>query len=164
MSLFLSCIFYLLHRSEKYVTERNKRLSLWSLFANWGTQLVHHSCWLNQSFLSNEEDEGCFLQPNILSNYCNLPKVSKNKQLGSILTLLSVLSSSKSANWTVWKSIYPVMEKLETSNFDSRQTSFKGFYWVTRLQRYWPCYFIFTWLWQISLSLVTGATVTKYGQ
>ena len=33
----------------------------------------------------------------------------------------------------------------------------------TRLARYWRHYLIFTWLWQISLSLVTGATAIKFG-
>ena len=70
------------------------------------------------------------------------------------------LTWSKSVKWSVWKSILSsVMEKLETWNLDSKWTSFKGFHWVLHLRRYCRQYLIITWPWQISLSLVTGATL-----
>ena len=59
--------FILSHKSEKCVTERNRRLNLWSLFVKWGIQPVPHSYWLNcwkwlvpntlwfSNFLSNEK-------------------------------------------------------------------------------------------------------------
>ena len=37
--LYYHTYFVLLHKSEK-PTERNERLSLWSLFVNWGTQFL----------------------------------------------------------------------------------------------------------------------------
>ena len=40
-------------------------------------------------------------------------------------------------------------------------TSFKRLYWFPRLRRYWCHYLMLTWLCQISLCLVTGATVIK---
>ena len=92
--------FTLLHKSEKSVTERNKRLSLWSLFINWGIQPVLDSYWL---FIKQRGGFDWFLQPTVLPRRSKIPdppKVSKNNPVGSIL------SCSKTAKWPVWKSIY----------------------------------------------------------
>ena len=66
---------------RQYVTERNKRLSLWSVFFNWGIQPVLDSCWLNHwkwlvpdlmhgslIFCQTEYLDcfSCFLRPSIL--------------------------------------------------------------------------------------------------
>ena len=74
--------FILPHKSEERVTERNKRLKLWSLFINWETQFSIPADWIIENdcaksyawflnFLLNEECLNCFWQPNVL------PKLSK---------------------------------------------------------------------------------------
>ena len=126
-------LFNLSPKSEKHVTVRSKRLSLRSLFISWRTQAVLDSCWLNHwkwsvpdlmwflNFLSYKEGLHCLLWLNILSKLSeitDLPKKSKNKQVGATLTcleavkLLAILNCSKSAKW--------VIEELEISNLDSR--------------------------------------------
>ena len=124
-------------------------------------------------FLSNREGVDCFLRLNILPKLSKITvtvtKVSKSERLGSILTCpksakwLLVLNCWKLTKWPVYvthvsmyQKIYasPVMGKLETSSLN-RQTSFKGFYWVLCFRSLWRHYLIVTWLWQISLSLVT---------
>ena len=124
--------FILLHKSEKCVTERNRRLNLWSLFVKWGIQPVPHSYWLN-----------CWkwLVPNTLCGSlisCQMKRVwiillsvrsSPNSVtvIGSIFTcsklekLLLILNCSKLAKWLLWKYLYISSHgKLETSNLDSR--------------------------------------------
>ena len=127
-----SCIIILiiLHKWEKRVTERNKRLSLWILFINWGTQPIYDFCWLNHwtwpisdpmpgswfsNFFKNGEGWDCFWLAKVLSRLRKiiyLPKISKNKQVGWILVCskaekwLSILNCSTSAKWAIWESIY----------------------------------------------------------
>ena len=54
-------------------------------------------------------------------NNCDLSTVSKRGEIGAVLTCPKLakwilnLNCSKSAKWTIWKSLSPVMEKLETS-------------------------------------------------
>ena len=54
-------------------------------------------------------------------NNCDLSTVSKRGEIGAVLTCPKLakwtlnLNYSKSAKWTIWKSLSPVMEKLETS-------------------------------------------------
>ena len=94
-------------------------MSLWILFVNWGTQPVHDFCWSNNwKWHVPDPMHGfrifcqrglwlffaayCLAQTQ--SNNCELPKVSKNKQVGSILICpksakwLSILNCSMSAN------------------------------------------------------------------
>ena len=114
--------FILSHTLEKSVTERNKTLSLWGVFINWGTQPVLDCCWLNDwkwlmagpIFLSNGEVLDCFSQPVLLKliKITDMSKVSKTTRVGSIQTCpklakwLSILNCSKLAKWSVWKFIY----------------------------------------------------------
>ena len=108
------------------------------------------------NFLSNPEGLDCFLWSKLLPKLSKIPQCQKNDL---------ILNWSNLAKWPVWISVSPVMEKLETSNLDSQETSFKGFCWVPApLRRYWYHYNIFTWLRQIFLSLVTEATVIKFWQ
>ena len=124
-------------------------------------------------FLSNPEGLDCFLWSKFLPKLSKIPvtypKVMKinRGQLGLAQCQKNdlILNWSNLAKWPVWISVSPVMKKLETSNLDSQETSFKGFCWVPApLRRYWYHYNIFTWLRQIFLSLVTGATVIKFWQ
>ena len=173
MSLLSFC-----NKWEKRVTERKKRLSLWVLFINWGTQAIYDFCWLNHwtwlmtdpmrgswildFFFSNREGWDCFWQAKVLSRLSKttyLPKVSKNKQLSSILI------RSKSVKWAIWESIKSlVIEKLEALNLNSRVSVIQRVLMSTPSQKDWRHYSIFTWLWKISLYLVLGATVIKFGQ
>ena len=110
------------------------------------------------NFLSNSEGLDCFLWSKFLPKLSKIPQCQKNDL---------ILNWSNLAKWPVWISVSPVMEKLETSNLDSQETSFKGLCWVPPpppLRRYWYHYNIFTWLRQIFLSLVTEATVIKFWQ
>ena len=74
-------------------------LNLWSLFINWGTKFLIPSYWIIEKNLCQilcvvlecfvREGLGCFSQPNILPKVIkitDLPKVSKNEQVGTILT------------------------------------------------------------------------------
>ena len=125
-------ILIFLHKWEKRVTERNKRLSLWILFINWGTQAVYVFCWLNHWtwlmpdpmrgswilwFFSNGEGWDCFWLAKVLSRLSKITyllKVSKNERVGSILIC------SKSTKWEIWESIVSsVMEKQEVLNLNS---------------------------------------------
>ena len=143
VSLFLSCIFFLSHKSEKRVTERNKRLNLWSLFINLGTQFfliqadfkslkmtcAKFNAWF-LDFKSDREGLDCFSRPNIspklikvtvtcLSWYKQTSRVNFDlpKDFNSCL---SILNCSKSSKCPVWKSTYsPDTEMLETSNLDT---------------------------------------------
>ena len=126
-----SCIIVLiiLHKWEKSVTERNKRLSLWIF--NWGTQPVYYFSWLNhwtwlisdpmrgswilEFFFSRGEFWDCFWQAKVLSRLSKITyllKVSKNKRVEWILICsksakwLSILNCSMSAKWAIWESIY----------------------------------------------------------
>ena len=110
----------------------------------------------------NREGWDCFWQAKVLSRLSKttyLPKVSKNKQLSSILI------RSKSVKWAIWESIKSlVIEKLEALNLNSRVSVIQRVLMSTPSQKDWHHYSIFTWLWKISLYLVLGATVIKFGQ
>ena len=73
------------------------------------------------NFLSNPEGLDCFLWSKFLPKLSKIPQCQKNDL---------ILNWSNLAKWPVWISVSPVMEKLETSNLDSQETSFKGFCWV----------------------------------
>ena len=97
-----SCIVILiiLHKWEKRVKERNKRLSLWILFINWGTQPIYDFCWLNHwtwlisdplpgswfsNFFKNGEGWDCFWLAKVLSRLRKiiyLPKTVKTNKQG----------------------------------------------------------------------------------
>ena len=74
---------------------------------------------------SQTEGLNCFLQPKVLpklSKITDLPRISKNKQEGSILVFpksakwLSIWNCSKSKKWPIWKYIY-ISSHGETKNF-----------------------------------------------
>ena len=128
-------------KSEKCVTNRNKRVKLWSLFIDWGTQFLTPADWIMENdltrsygcfliFLSNDVGLDCFLQPNVLPKLSkitvtcpksekktsrinfDLPKVSKmNISFGWLKVCIMT-------NLKIW--IFSVTEKLESSNFNSR--------------------------------------------
>ena len=78
--------FILLLKIERHVTERNKRLDLWSIFISsiLGNPVLNSS-WLNHwkwllpdpmhgswNFLSHREDLDCFLQPEVLPKFSEI--------------------------------------------------------------------------------------------
>ena len=119
----------LLQKSEKCVSERNKRLNLWILFIDWGNQFLIPTDWIIENDLhqilcvvlqffikqwSNGEGLGCFLRhvlPKRSKITVTCPKSAK-QQKGSILTCpklatsISTLNCSKLAKWPFWKFIY----------------------------------------------------------
>ena len=96
------------------------------LFCSWSlSESLKMSCprsyvWF-LNFLSNPEGLDCFLWSKFLPKLSKIPQCQKNDL---------ILNWSNLAKWPVWISVSPVMEKLETSNLDSQETSFKGFCWV----------------------------------
>ena len=131
--------FILSYKSERRVTKRNKRLVLWSLFINWGTQCLITADWIAENDLSQmlciclNYLSQCSLQPNILPKVIktiNLPKDSKNEQVGQFwlayqtwlvgeMTItFELLKVSKMISLKIY--ISPVKEKLETPNLNSR--------------------------------------------
>ena len=101
-----------------------------------------------------------FLQPNVLLKISKITvKVGKNKQIGSILTCQSqqrllILNCSKSAKWPDLKFVF--LQSWRNQIWTAVRPHLKD------TKRYWCHYLIITW--QISLSLVTGATVIKCKQ
>ena len=51
LQLFLSCLFYVVDKSEKLVAKRNKILNLRSLFIYWETQFLILANWIIESDL-----------------------------------------------------------------------------------------------------------------
>ena len=113
--------FIFSYKSEKRIAERNKRLNLWSLYINWGTQWLILADWITENGLCQipcavlELHINYFSRPNTLpkvSEITDLPKVSKNEQVGYTATclksakLLSILNCSKLAKWPDWKLVY----------------------------------------------------------
>ena len=135
--------FILSHKSEKHVAERSKRLSLQSLFINWGTQLFLDSCWLNHWRLFVSDPTSCswifcqrkrvcivFLWHNILSKISKITVTCLKSQKqtsrvnfglpkdSKITNNFKLLNVSKITSFKIY--IFPVIGKLETSNLDSR--------------------------------------------
>ena len=132
---FILIMHILSHESEKCVTERNKRMSLWRLFIN----SVSSWFWLNESlkmtctrsnaryldFLSNGERLDYFSLPNVLPTLCKITEsVSKNEQVKMINFELSkytkmninfeLFKISKMSSLEIY--ISPVTEMLQASN------------------------------------------------
>ena len=145
MSLFLYRYFSLSCKSEKHVTERNKRLNLWSMFINLGTQLLisgneslkmtctRSYAW-SFNFLLSREGWDCFLQPTVmskLSKITDLPKVEKK-----VKKLISHLKFWKLAKWPIWKPLYIFCHReAKNMKFGQQITSFKGFHWVLHFRK-----------------------------
>ena len=138
---FILIMHILSHESEKRVTERNKRMSLWMLFitAKLFINLVSSWFWLNESlkmtctrsnawyldFLSNGERLDYFSLPNVLPTLCKITEsVSKNEQVKMINFELSkytkinisfeLFKISKMSSLEIY--ISPVTEMLQASN------------------------------------------------
>ena len=125
------------HKWKKRVTERNKRLNLWILFNNRGTQPAYDFCWFNHwkwlvpypmrgswIFCQTERYRDCFLQPNVLIKLSKItvpsPKLVKTSRVK--FDLPKSLQNDFQFRTTYCQRIYvsPVIEKLETWNLDNR--------------------------------------------
>ena len=96
---------------------------------------------------------------------------SKYNQEGSIFTCpksekwLSIVNCSKLAKLSVWKSLYLQSWRSQKHQiWAAGKPHSKGSFGYPNSKRYRCHYLLFMWLWKISLSLATGATVTKFGQ
>ena len=98
-------------------------------------------------------------------NNCDLPKVSKNKQTFPFMTC-----PNQKNDYQFWTAQIQHNDRFEYqdifSHDEARNIKFghqvnliQRVLWVPRLRRYWRHYLTLTWLCQISLTLVTGATV-----
>ena len=94
VSFFLTCMFYLITQVRK-ACHKKKVLNLW-IFRQMEVWIVFRSLASCLNYKNN----------------CDLTKVNKNEQVGSITIclksakLISILNCSKWTKWPVWKSIY----------------------------------------------------------
>ena len=127
--------FILFHKSEKHVTEKNKRLSLLSLFINQGSQflipadrIIENDLCQIPIFCQMERVWIVFCSllycPNTVK-YCDLDKVSKMCRINFILPKVKKMSINFQLLKDIKKTslkiyISPVMLELEISNMGSR--------------------------------------------
>ena len=125
--------FILLYKSEKRVSERNKRLKLWNLRINWQTQPVLDFRWLNygkwlvpnpmrvHEFFVIRRGSGLFYAAIRLAknqeNNCHLPKFCKNKKVDEYW-----LTRSQQKNYRLWIAQSQQNDPFENIYVSSRQT------------------------------------------
>ena len=118
----LNVFLFFLHKSEKRVAERNKRLDLLNLLINWGNQFLippngiieNDLCQIPRSwtFCQMERVLIIFWKPKILPKLSKIivtfPKSINTNVLAcpKLAKWLSILNCWKSAKWPIWKSIY----------------------------------------------------------
>ena len=133
--------FILSQKSERHVTGRNKSLNLWSLFIDWRNQFLIPTDWIIENDLCQILRVFCMSCPNSVKHLWPVQRQLKESNRvnfdlpkgGKININFELLKVSKKTSLKIYVS--PVMEKLETSNLDSRWTSVKGFHWVLRHMR-----------------------------
>ena len=131
---FCHAYFILSHKSEKRVTERNKRLNLWSLFIkkpvldypwlnHWKWLCPRSYVWFSK-FLSNGECLHCFSWRNVLPKLSNItlayPKSIKMNELGQFWLVQTQQNAHQFELFKVSKTtslkIYNVSSHVEVRN------------------------------------------------